>query len=118
MRKQLVRLLSQLIGLAIAGLVVFYLGTALAQQQPQHPLDELGQAEVERIVATLKSAGKVNDASSFATIRLSPPAKVDVWNWKPGEPPKSRDAFVVVKQGRQVFEGAVNRSEERRVGKE
>lgn len=60
MQKKLARLLFRVSGLVIASLIVLYLSTAFAQQEPQHPLDELNQAEVERVVTTLKSAGRVN----------------------------------------------------------
>ena len=108
MRKKLVRSLTWVLGLLIVPVAIFYVSTASAQQGPTHPLDQLTASEVNAVVATLKTADKVNDASRFAVVRLNPPPKAEVWAWQPGEPIPSRKAFVVVKEGQKFSESVVD----------
>ncbi len=77
-------------------------------QQLKHPLDALSQAEITASVETLKAKGLIKADSRFATIHLHEPPKAAVWNWKPGTALPGRKAFVVVKQGSQIFEGIVD----------
>ncbi len=82
--------------------------SAQQSQQSKHPLDNLSGTEIKTVVATLKTQGLVTDNSRFATLHLHEPPKAAVWNWQPGAPMPERQAFVVVKQGPQIFEGIVD----------
>jgi len=91
------------------GTILLSLGqqAALAQAS-KHPLNSLSAAEMKAVVAILKTKQLINQDSRFATMNLHEPPKPAVWNWKPGVPLPNRAAFVVVKQGPQVFEGIVD----------
>lgn len=71
-----------------------------------HPLDPLTADEYKQAVAALTAAGRVNDASRFATLELADPDKASVLAWQLGQQ-ISRRAFAVVKQGMQTFEAVV-----------
>ncbi len=101
-------LLMRLIFLLIVGILVFSGVRSLAQPPDKHPLDELNHSEIKAVVTILKNANKINSDSIFAEISLSPPLKVEVWNWKVGQSLPSRKALVVVKQGKEIFAGTVN----------
>src|SRR5262245_64115451 len=60
-----------------------------------HPLDPLSKEEIAAAAQTLKTSGKVTEASRFATIVLREPPKAEVLNLKPGAPMR-REASVVV----------------------
>jgi len=91
------------------GTILLSLGqqAALAQAS-KHPLNSLSAAEMKAVVAILKTKQLINQDSRFATMSLHEPPKSAVWSWKPGVPLPNRAAFVVVKQGPQVFEGIVD----------
>jgi primary-amine oxidase len=72
-----------------------------------HPLDELSAEELQAAVAVLKAAGKIDEASRFASLILEEPAKAEVRAWKPGQR-FSRRAQAVVKQGPKTFEAVVD----------
>lgn len=96
-----------LLSLAFALLLLVTQPVAPAQQT-KHPLDALSAAEITAAVGTLKAKELVEAGSRFATIHLHEPAKAAVWNWQAGTAIPSRQAFVVVKQGSQIFEGIVD----------
>src|SRR5437868_4094559 len=76
---------------------------ARAADYPTHPLDSLDREEIAATVEVLKSSGKTNDASRYATIVLREPPKAEVLAFKPGSGFR-REAFVV------VYERAVNKT--------
>ena len=76
---------------------------ARAADYPTHPLDSLNREEIAATVEVLKSSGKTNDASRYATIVLREPPKAEVLAFKPGSSFR-REAFVV------VYERAVNKT--------
>jgi primary-amine oxidase len=76
---------------------------AMAADYPTHPLDSLSREEIAAVVEVLKSSGKTNDASRYATIVLREPPKAEVLAFKPGSSFR-REAFVV------VYERAVNKT--------
>ena len=108
MKKKFVRSLTWILGLLIVPVAIFSVSIASAQQGPTHPLDQLTATEVNAVITTLKSDGKVSNASRFAMVRLNPPPKAEVWDWQPGEAIPSRKAFVAIKEGLQVYESVVD----------
>lgn len=110
MKRKLARLLGWIIGLLIVSVAIFYVSTVSARLEPTHPLDRLTVAEVNAVVAILKSAGKVNNASRFATVRLQPTLKAEVWDWQLGEAIPSRKAFVSIKERLKFYESVVDRN--------
>ena len=58
-------------------------------------------------MALLKAANHVNDDSRYPMITLHEPVKLEVLQWKSGDP-VSRAAFMIIKQGSQTFEAVVN----------
>lgn len=102
------RKLGRLGGAACAAAVL--LGGALpggALGAPAHPLDELSPEEIQAAVATLRAAGRTDDASRFASVILEEPAKAEVRVWRPGQP-FTRRAQAVVKQGPRTFEAVID----------
>lgn len=94
--------------LLLAGILLLLTQQVTSAQQPKHPLDALSEVEITAVVETLKKKGLVKENSRFATINLHEPDKAAVWNWKPGTPIPSREAFTVVKQGPRIFESVVD----------
>lgn len=72
-----------------------------------HPMDSLTAPEYEAAIALLKDQGKVDDNSRYPFIQLQPPPKDTVLAWQSGQP-LDRSAFLMVKQGPQVYEAVVN----------
>ena len=88
-----------------------WVGGAGAQAQaPEpviHPMDALTAAEYEETVATLLAAGLTDEFSLFPLVTLHEPEKNDVLEWRDGDP-FARAAFVVVRNGRDTFQGVVD----------
>lgn len=93
--------------LALLVLLASYVTVAHAEPAPSHPLDPLSPHELQSAVATLKSAGHVDDNTRFVFLALREPDKTAVLKWHPGEP-FAREAFVIVKQGNQTFEAIID----------
>ena len=70
-------------------------------------MDPLTESEYHRIVRVLRENELVDKASRFALITLHEPPKEFVLNWKPGSL-VHRNAFVIIKKGRQTFEAIVD----------
>jgi primary-amine oxidase len=102
---------SRLLGLKYSSFSLAFLLTfcllapvrARAADYPTHPLDSLSREEIMATVEVLKTSGKTNDASRYATIVLREPPKAEVLAFKPGSAFR-REAFVV------VYERAVNKT--------
>ncbi len=95
------------IALAFASLIGTLGGQRLSAEPATHPLDPLTAEEYAAAVAVLKAADRINDDSRYPLITLHGPAKAEVLRWKAGDP-VHREAFVIVKQGRQTFEAVVD----------
>ena len=89
-------------------LVLLALGSQrLAAQPATHPLDPLTTEEYAAAVAVLKTANRIDAESRYPLITLHEPVKSGVLRWQAGTP-LHREAFVIVKQGRQTFEAVVD----------
>lgn len=71
----------------------------------KHPLDPLSKEEIATAIGILKGEEKISPASRFPMIGLREPPKVEVLNYKPGDPIR-REASVV------IYERASNRTGE------
>jgi primary-amine oxidase len=78
-----------------------------AQARQGHPLDSLRGEEVELVSALLRAAGVGNERTRFAAVRLAPPYKDQVWQWRPGNR-VNRRAIVVLRTGTEVREAIVD----------
>jgi primary-amine oxidase len=96
-------------------LAIFIISALFAGAPPvwpqgvKHPLDALTSEEYWVATSVLSAAGKVNTKTRYPMIQLWEPPKEEVLAWKPGQPMR-REAFVMVEQGRQVFEAVVDLS--------
>jgi primary-amine oxidase len=72
-----------------------------------HPLDPLSGREIAAAVAVLRASGKIDAGTRFALIDLDEPPKADVLAWKPGQP-FARNAFIVARRDRTVYEALVD----------
>jgi primary-amine oxidase len=72
-----------------------------------HPLDALDATEIARSAALLRSAGHTNDETPILSLRLSPPPKTEVLEWKDGEA-FSREAVAVIRKDRVTREIVVD----------
>ena len=86
---------------AVAGL------TWTAHAAPPHPLSSLRADEIQLVSELLGAAGVSNDRTRFAAVRLAPPDKALVWQWKPGAR-IGRRAIVVMRTGTRVREAVVD----------
>ncbi|MGI8705113.1 MAG: hypothetical protein ACR2JJ_04870 [Sphingomicrobium sp.] len=77
-----------------------------------HPLDSLSAEEIRKVAAAVRSAGLATHETRFASVRLTPPDKSAVWNWKEGQL-LPRQATVVVRTGSDVREIVVDVSARR-----
>ncbi len=104
--------LALAINLAVTTLVVGSGGRAAAAEAAGHPLDALSSLEYSAVIAALKRAGRVNDASRFPLITIREPDKSKVLQWKVGKA-LPRRAFAIVKNGRETFEAVIDLSTSR-----
>ena len=72
-----------------------------------HPMDPLTAEEYSAVIAALKAANHVDDSDLYSLITLHEADKTEVLQWNPGDA-VPRQAFVIVKKGRQTFEALVN----------
>lgn len=79
----------------------------MTQTSGAHPLDALSAEEIAAAVAALRKAGDADNATSFALIALDEPDKAAVLAWRPGQP-FDREAFVIARRDRVVYEGVVD----------
>ena len=89
-----------------AALTVAAAPAALAQA-PAHPLDALTAAEIDRTVAILKSAGRVDEKTLYPTITLVENSKASVLVWNPGQAFERRAKATYLHRG-QLYEAVVN----------
>src|SRR5262245_3182594 len=78
-----------------------------AAQTPSHPMDALTAREYWTVFEVLKASGRVNADTRFPEIGLQEPPKAAVLAWTKGAPLR-REARVVVRQGRSVFQAVVD----------
>src|SRR5580704_14612787 len=86
---------------------ILFAAQPMRSQSAEHPLDALTAPEYWTATEVLHAAGKTDAKSSFPMIQLKEPPKKEVLAWKPGQPLR-REAFLMVEQGRQVFEAVVD----------
>ena len=72
-----------------------------------HPLDGLIEAEYTSIAEILKAENKIDGESRLALVNLLEPDKHTVLNWQAGDK-TARQALVVVRKNKQVFEAVVD----------
>ncbi len=80
---------------------------APGSEPPRRPLDPLSSTEIGDVVAILRAAGHVDDATRFPIMRLQEPDKDDVLDWHPGTP-LHRQAFAEVLRQGKVSEAVVD----------
>ncbi|HUN98633.1 MAG TPA: primary-amine oxidase [Bradyrhizobium sp.] len=86
---------------------VLFATLANAATPATHPLDPLSQQELASTLSVLKAAGHVDDKTRFVFVSLHEPHKSAVLKWRPGDP-VTRESFVIIKQGKQTYEGIVD----------
>jgi primary-amine oxidase len=95
----------RLIGATVAA--TFFVVQPIWSQGPKHPLDGLTPQEIWTAYETLQASHKVDADTRFPMVQLHEPPKEQVLAWKPGQG-MGREAFMVVRQGTQMFEAVVN----------
>ncbi|HEV2315441.1 MAG TPA: primary-amine oxidase [Candidatus Acidoferrales bacterium] len=83
------------------------IATSTAAQTPKHPLDGLTASESWTAYEVLQASAKVDAKTRYPMVQLREPPKKEMLAWKPGQAMR-REAFVVVKQGKQTFEAVVD----------
>jgi primary-amine oxidase len=78
-----------------------------SESDTTHPMDALDADEIRRAVQILRSAGRADASTKFATLTLHEPDKDTVRAWQPGQPFARRAFVVAVQQGR-VHEAVVD----------
>ena len=91
----------------LATCIVGFGAEAVANQPVRHPLDPFTTREYAAISTALERGNYVDANSRYALITLDEPPKAEVLHWKPGVAIQRR-AFVIVKNGRHVFEAVVD----------
>jgi primary-amine oxidase len=92
---------------AIATFAILAKAPVANAQSSNHPLDALTAPEYWIATAVLHESGKTDGKTRYPMIQLKEPPKEEVLAWRPGQPMR-REAFVMVEQGRQVFEAVVD----------
>src|SRR5579862_2177043 len=88
--------------------VAILAATPLANaQSANHPMDGLTASEIWTAYETLQVSHKVDANTRFPMVQLHEPSKEEVLAWKPGQAMR-REAFLVVRQGAQMFEAVVD----------
>lgn len=72
-----------------------------------HPLDALNAEEIRAAVDVLREAGRVDETTLFAAIKLAIPDKASVKAWTAGNP-IPRKAEIVARTGGSAFIGVVD----------
>lgn len=91
------------------GLLVLASLSPLLAQNVAHPLDPLTFEEHWTALEVLRAAGHIDRESLFSQLRLFEPDKGQVLGWREGEA-IDRSAFVVVRNGKEGYEGVVDLS--------
>src|ERR1700733_3650877 len=76
-------------------------------QTAKHPLDGLTASEIWTAYEVLQDSHKVDADTRFPMVQLHEPPKEEVLAWKPGQSTR-REAFLVIRQGVQMFEAVVD----------
>jgi primary-amine oxidase len=76
-------------------------------QNVSHPLDGLTPQEIWTAAEVLHASGKVGTKARYPVVQLKEPPKEEVLAWKLGQPIR-REAFVMVEEGKQVFEAVAD----------
>jgi primary-amine oxidase len=87
--------------------LVFAMTLPIWSQSAKHPLDGLTASEIWTAYEVLQASHKVDADTRFPMVQLHEPPKEEVLAWKPGQGMR-REAFLVVRQGAQMFEAAVD----------
>jgi primary-amine oxidase len=90
-----------------AAAVMFAVNQPVWSQSPKHPLDGLTSREIWTAQEVLQASGKVDEKTQYPMVQLKEAPKEEVLAWRPGQAMR-REAFLVVKQGRQTFEAVVD----------
>jgi primary-amine oxidase len=88
---------------------------AAAASAAAHPLDALTAAEIRDVVTLLRANGTAASDSRFVAIRLDPPEKRAVWNWRSGQKIERR-AIAIMRRATLVSEATVDLRSRRLVG--
>ena len=81
-----------------AAIAIALLTSATAQQKVEHPLEGLKSNEYWTVYEVLKSAGKIDADTYYASVLLHAPAKDKVLAWKKGDAiPRSADVVLLRK---------------------
>jgi len=87
--------------------LVFAVALPICSQSAKHPLDGLTPPEIWTAYEVLQSSHKVDADTRFPMVQLHEPPKEEVLAWKPAQSMR-REAFLVVRQGVQMFEAVVD----------
>jgi primary-amine oxidase len=90
-----------------AACLIFTSAAVANAQNPNHPLDGLTASEIWTAYETLQTSHKVDSDTRFPMVQLHEPPKEEVLAWKPGQGMR-REAFLVVRQGAQMFEAVID----------
>jgi primary-amine oxidase len=93
--------------MASAAFLTLAVAAPAAGENPKHPLDALTGSEIDRTVAILTSANKVDVDTRYPTITLLENSKAEVLKWTPGQPFERRARAAYLRGGR-LFEADVN----------
>jgi primary-amine oxidase len=99
-------MIAKLMSSAVA-LTLMLAAPAAAADAPTHPLDALTSAEIDRTVAILKAARRVDDETRYPTITLRENPKAEVLAWRTGQPFQRR-AHATFLRGDRLYEADVN----------
>jgi len=87
--------------------VVFAVTPPIWSQSAQHPMDGLTSSEIWTAYEVLQASHKVDADTRFHMVQLHEPPKKEVLAWTPGQSMR-REAFLVVRQGVQMYEAVVD----------
>ena len=99
-------MIARLMSSAVA-LTLMLAAPAVAADAPTHPLDALTSGEIDRTVAILKTARRVDGETRFPTITLRENPKAEVLAWEAGQPFQRR-AHATFLRGDRLYEADVN----------
>ena len=93
----------------LALLIALVLSPAVLAQsyKPQHPMDALTAEEIARAVELLTKEGQANADTIYPAITLNEMAKINVQDWKPGDP-ITRAASMVYRNNGETYEALVD----------
>jgi primary-amine oxidase len=92
---------------AVAALAILVAVPVANAQSANHPLDGLTASEIWTAYEVLQASQKIDANTRFPMVQLREPPKAEVLAWNPGQEMR-REAFLVVRQGNQMFEAVVD----------